>query len=187
MTKTYEDVSFQEAFQQVRNAMSRLALMHLAYSQTLVNQMGEKQAEEIILKSIMEYGRLIEEYTKKTNQDIPFYGIHGKYLYKGEEFKDTRDIFSKGEDTDFSLLEIYDCSLAEVFMFFEEEYLGKLYCYIDAARSMANDIAFKAIHTKCVLCGDEYCQINVEKTTKDEQISFKESEKEWKNVDPLLL
>ena len=70
MTKTYEDVPFQEAFQQVRNAMSRLALMHLAYSQTLVNQMGEKQAEEIILKSIMEYGRLIEEYTKKTNQDI---------------------------------------------------------------------------------------------------------------------
>ena len=69
----------------------------------------------------------------------------------------------------------------------EEEYLGKLYCYIDAARSMANDIASKAIHTKCVLCGDEYCQINVEKTTKDEQISFKESEKEWKNVDPLLL
>ena len=187
MNKMYEDVPFQEAFQQVRIAMSRLALLHLAFSRTLVNQIGEEHAEELILKSIMEYGRLIEEYATKKKQESPFYGIHGKYMYNGEEYKDTRDFLSRIKDVDFSLLEIYDCSLAEVFMFFKEKKLGKLYCYIDAAKSMANDPYSVAIHTKCVLCGDDYCQIDVKQTTDDERISFKESKEDWKNIDPILL
>lgn len=186
MTEKKEIVPFEEAFKQVQVTMTRLALMHLAYSKVLVNNLGEKKGKELIIKSIMEYGRKIEEYSKNTDHDYPYYGIHGKYVYKGKEYVDTRDIFIL-EDIDFSSLEIYDCSLAKVFKVLKEEDLGKLYCYIDAARSMANDPKTKTIHTKCVLCGNDYCQIKSEQTTEKERNDFKNNDKDWKDVDAILL
>ncbi len=187
MKEKQEVVPFEEAFQQVQVSFSRLALLHLGFSKVLVDQFGEEQGKELIVRSIMEYGRLIEEYSKHTDQDHPFYGIHDKYVYKGEEFLDTRDIFSEEEEIDFSSLEIHDCSLAKVFNLLKEEELGKLYCYIDAAHSMANDSSNKAIHTKNILCGDSYCQIKTEITTEKERKNFKESDKNWKYVDPILI
>ncbi len=186
MTEKKETVPFEEAIKQVQVAMSRLALMHLAYSKVIVDNLGEKKGKELIIKSIMEYGRKIEEYSK-TDQDSSFYGIHGKYVYKGKEFVDLRDLFSLNEDIDFQSLEIYDCSLAKVFKHFREEEIGKLYCYIDAARAMAKNPKDKAIHTKCILCDDDYCQIKVEKTTEKERNDFKNNDKDWKDVDKILL
>ncbi len=187
MIEKQESVPFEEAFKQVQVAMSRLALMHLAYSQVLVENFGEEKGKELIIKSIMEYGRKIEEYSKDTDQDSSFYGIHGKYVYKGKEFVDIRDFFSLSEDIDFPSLEIYDCSLAKVFTYFREEEIGKLYCYIDAARAMAKNPENKAIHTKCILCDDDFCQIKVEKTTEKERSDFQNNDKDWKEVDKILL
>ena len=186
MIEKKETVPFEEAFKQVQVAMSRLALMHLAYSQVIVENFGEEKGKELIIRSIMEYGRKIEEYSKNTDQDSSFYGMHGKYVYKGKAFVDVRDMFSLNEDIDLQSLEIYDCSLAKVFRYYKEEEIGRLYCYIDAARAMAKNPENKTIHTKCILCDDDYCQIKVEKTTVKERRDFKNNEKDWKEVDKIL-
>jgi hypothetical protein len=186
MVEKKESVPFEEAYEQVRSAMSRLALMHLAFSKVLVDEFGDEKGKELIIKSIMEYGRKIEEYSKLTDQEPPYYGMHGKYIYKDKEFVDIRDIF-RIKDFDLSSLEIYDCSLAKVFNSLKEKDIGKLYCYIDAARAMASNPENKTIHTKCILCDDEFCQIIVEKTTEKERSDFKNNEKDWNYVDKILL
>ena len=187
MLEKKETVPFEEAFNQVQVVMSRLALMHLAYSKVLVDNYGEEKGKELIIKSVMEYGRKIEEYSKNTNQEGSFYGMHGKYVYKGKEFVDLRDIFSLNEDIDLLDFKIYDCSLAKIFQVLEEEDIGKLYCYTDAARAMAKNPENKTIHTRCILCDDDYCLIKVEKTTEKERKDFETNDKDWKNVDSILL
>lgn len=182
-------VPFEEAIEQVRIAFYRLAQLHLSFSKTLVEEFGEEEGKELVIKSIIEYGKRIEERSKSGHPRNPFYGIHGKYEYKGNEYIDLRELLKQDPDdgVDFSILKIYDCSLAQIFKERDEEELGRLYCYIDAAMSMFDDPNSKAIHTKCVLCGDDYCQIKVEETTKKEKEDFKERNKDWKSVDPILL
>ena len=189
MTISEKTVPMEEAIEQVQLAMVRLALMHLSFSSILVKEFGEEKGKELIIKSIMEYGRRIAERSSQGHSDLSNYGVHGRYIYEGKEYIDVRNLLKHHDDKEinFSKLEIHDCILARIFMEKKEEDLGKLYCYIDAAKSMASDPQAKAIHTRCVLCGDDYCQIKTVKTTKEEQKDFEMSDVNWKNVDPILL
>ncbi len=182
-------VPLSEAIDQVEIAMIRLALMHLSFSKTLVKELGEEKGKELIIRSIMEYGRMISNRTKEGHPDLSNYGVHRKYVYEGKEYVDVRELLKQADikELDFSKLEIYDCILSQIFMEQNEEDLGKLYCYVDAAKSMATDPKHKAIHTKCTLCGDDFCQIVSVKTTQEEQKDFENSKSDWKNVDPILL
>ncbi len=184
-----EDIPPEEAINQVELAMIRVALMHLSYSKTLIQELGDKKGKELILKSIIEYGKRIGKRSLEGYDDLPHYGVHKKYIYDEKEYIDTRDILSfiSSADFDFSKLEIHGCILAKIFQENNEEDLGKLYCYIDASNSMTTNPKTKAIHTKCVLCGDEYCQIKSVETTEEERQAFENSDPEWKKVDPLLL
>ena len=188
MINSEEKVPLEEAIEQVQIAMVRLALMHLSFSRILVNEFGEEKGKELVIRSIMEYGKRVADRSKKGFPDLSNYGVHGKYIYEGKEYLDVRNLLRqhKSEEIDLSKLEIHDCILAQIFKENSEEDLGKLYCYIDAAKSMASDSESKAIHTKCVLCGDEYCQIKSEKTTSKERNDFEKSSYEWKDVDPIL-
>jgi len=189
MNNSEKSVPLKEAIEQVQIATVRLALMHLSFSNILVNELGEEKGKELIIKSIIEYGKRVAKRSKRGYSDLSNYGFHGKYVYEGKEYIDVRNLLKHHEDKeiDFSKLEIHDCILAQIFKENEEDDLGKLYCYIDAAKSMASDSENKAIHSKCTLCGDEYCQIKSEKTTGKERKDFDTSDIEWKNVDPILL
>ncbi|UCH02938.1 MAG: hypothetical protein JSV20_03930, partial [Candidatus Bathyarchaeota archaeon] len=81
---------------------------------------------------------------------------------------------------------VFGCVLAEVFQEYGEEDVGCLYCYVDAAKSMATNPKRKLIHGECAACGDEYCSFKVAPTTEKEQHDFKNRGKEWKYVDPRL-
>jgi len=182
-------VPLEEAIEQVRIAFYRLAQLHLSFSKTLVEEFGEDKGKELIIKSIMEYGKRIDNRSKLGHPSNPSFGIHGKYEYKGREYLDLRELLKQDSDVEFDLssLKIYDCSLAEIFKESNEEELGRLYCYIDAAMSMSSDPNSKAVHTKCVLCGDDYCQIKNEETTEKEKKDFNERNKDWKLADSILL
>ena len=53
MNDTDNVVPLADAKKQVEIAITRLALMHLSFSKTLVEELGEKRGEEIIIKSIL--------------------------------------------------------------------------------------------------------------------------------------
>lgn len=165
MVKEIKNVSFSDAKTQVEVAVTRIALLHLAFSRTLVEQLGQEKGKELILKSIMEYGKMIGERTIQRKQDLPKYGVHEKY--EGGK--------------------VYGCILGKIFHEYEEEDLGCLYCYVDAAKSMTVNPKNKLIHTECDACGDDYCVFESIPTTEKEQIQFAEKDLEWKHVDPRLV
>jgi len=177
-----EIVPLKEAIEQVRIAMARLGLMHLAYSTTIVEELGKEKGKELILRSIMEYGRMVGERNKKGQQDLPFYGVH-KAVYDDQTYLDSRKL---PKPRDYSRYRVYDCILAKIFGEYGEKELGCLYCYVDPAKSMAQDPRTKLIHRACAACEDEYCSFDRVKATKKEKEDFLRKDKKWRSVDPIL-
>jgi hypothetical protein len=157
-------VPLSEARGQVTLAITRTALLHLAFSKTLVEELGEERGKELILKSIMEYGRQVGERWKRGSPDLPKYGVYGRQ--------------SEGK--------VYDCVFARTFREYGELDLGCLYCYVDAAKFMARDPAEKLIHGCCAACGDDYCTFVTAATTEGERRDFANKDQGWKSVDPHL-
>jgi hypothetical protein len=158
-------VSLEEATREVEVAITRLALLHLSFSKTLIEELGEKKGKELTIKSILEYGKRVGERIKRGLPDLPNYGVHG-------EWKDEK---------------LYDCVLAKTFHEYGEEDVGCLYCYVDPAKSMAVNQKNKIIHKNCAACGDDYCTFEQLPTTKKERADFKNMERDWRSVDPRLV
>ena len=187
MEKKDKMVPLREAMEQVRVTGRRLALMHLAFSRILVEELGEEKGKKAIIRAMMEYGRMVGEKNKAGQQDLPFYGLHDKYTYGDKEFLDTREKSNiAGKDFDFSRYRIHGCVLAETFLEYGEKELGCLYCYVDAAKSMACDPAKKIVHTACEGVGDGYCGFKVAPTTEKERKDFESRDIAWKEVDSIL-
>lgn len=187
MADKEEMVPLKDAIQQVKTAATRLALIHLGFSKTLVEELGEKKAKELIIKSMVEYGKLIGEEIRKGRQDLPYYGVHEKYVYDDHEYIDTRKCpLPRGEDFDFTRFKIYGCMLTKIFRELGEEELGSLYCYVDSAKSMASDPSRKLVHTACELLGDDCCSFDMVSTTGKERDDFNNKSEDWKETDPIL-
>lgn len=187
MTHKEEMIPLKDAIQQVKTAVTRLALMHLGFSKTMVEELGEKKAKELIIKSMVEYGKLIGEEIRKGGQDLPYYGVHGKYVYDDQEYIDTRKCpLPSGEEFDFERFKIYGCMLNNIFRELGEEELGSLYCYVDSAKSMASDPTRKLIHTACESLGDGCCSFELVPTTEKEREDFINKSEDWKEADPIL-
>jgi hypothetical protein len=154
-------VSLAEATHEVGIVMTRLALLHLSFSRILVEEFGEKKGEELVIRSILEYGKRVGDRIKRGLPDLPKYGVYGEY-------KDEK---------------VYDCALARTFREYGEEDLGCLYCYVDAAKTMAVDPYRKLIHKDCAACGDDYCTFEETPTTAKERVDFENMAIGWKKID----
>jgi len=181
-------VPLEEAAEQVGVAAIRLALIHLAFSKILVEELGEEKGKEAVLKAIIEYGRMVGERTKLGYQDLPFYGFHEKLFYGDQEFIDMREKLNVADNEfDFSRHRVRGCVLAKIFQEYGKKEVGCLYCYVDAAKSMAADPNKKLVHTACEVLGDRYCAFEVLPTTEKERKDFDSRDLDWKQVDPILV
>ena len=178
-------IPFKDAQDQVRKTSIRLALIHLGFSRVLAQELGNDKAKELIVKSMIEYGKLVDKHQSWDN--LPYYGLHEKHSYKGQEYEDARNIpLQEGESFDYGNLKVYGCEIGKAFIDLQEEDLGRLYCYVDAAKSMAEDPNKKLIHSDCILCGDGFCSFKMEQTTEKEKADFESGSGDWKSVDPIL-
>jgi hypothetical protein len=172
MNEKEKMVLLEEAKKEVGVAITRLALMHLSYSKTLIEELGDKRGEEIIIRSILEYGRRIAEIVKQGGQDLPSYGV-----YSGEAYQDDKGRYN-----------VKGCNLAKIFQKNDELNLGRYYCYVDPAKSMASDLGKKLIHTSCEARGDGRCTLEFLTTTKEDRDSFSSNDiNRWKYSDPYLV
>jgi len=167
MTTRKETVTLEEAKEQVRKVCVRLGLLHLSFAKTLVEELGEKQGEELVLKAIKDYATRIGEGVKANvtaqgldndpanyKDDLPLYGMHGsKEIVEVDGEKRRR---------------AYGCVMGKVWNELGEGKLGRLYCYMDLARYMAFNPNFKLIHVKTLPDGDEYCEFAIRPTTEKE-------------------
>ena len=177
-------VSLEEAKEQVSRACRRLGLLHLSYARTLIEELGEKKGKQLILKAIKAYGLRVGEKVKtnviaqgKENlpanyaEDLPLYGmVSSKEIIEVDGEKRTR---------------LHDCILAKVWNEFGEDKLGRLYCYVDAAKFMAYNPNFKLIHVKALPDGDTCCEITVKPTTEQERKDFSSNDRDWSYLDKM--
>ncbi|MFW9991534.1 MAG: hypothetical protein ACFFD4_05705 [Candidatus Odinarchaeota archaeon] len=167
--ETPDTIFLEEATKEVEVAITRVALLHLAFSKTLVQEMGEDRGKSLIVKAIMEYGDLIAKFISRGGKDLPSFGM-------------SKDVSTN----DDGHLTVKGCTINNVFKQFDEMDLGRLYCLVDAAKTMATDLSRKIIHSTCEACGDANCTFDNLSTTEEERNDFLNRHDNWKKVDPRL-
>jgi hypothetical protein len=155
-------VPLKEAENEVKVVTQRLALLHLSYARTLVDEFGWDEGKRLILKAIKKYGVNVANWTAAGHQGLPRYG-----------FWERRD--GKPEL----------CELGKVMTEMGEPELGALYCLIDPAKTMAADPSKKMIHTKNMLLGDEGCGFETVPTTEEDRRALAD-DGDWESVDPVI-
>ena len=182
MATKEKTVTLEEAKEQVRKVCVRLALLHISFAKTLVNELGEKKGEELILKAIKDYGIRIGEEVKAEatakgldnspanfKSDLPLYGMH-----------DSLEMVRVGGE---KRRRAYGCVMGQVWNKLGEDELGRLYCYVDPAKYMAFNPNFKLSHVKALPDGDDYCELVVRPTTEQERKDFDDKDKDWSYID----
>ena len=182
MTARKEAVNLEEAKDQVRRVCVRLALLHLSFAKTLVEELGQNKGKKLVLKAIKEYGKTVGEEVKASvaaqglddspenfEGDVPLYGMHER-----------REIVElSGEKR----RRAYGCVMGQVWAELGENELGRLYCYVDPAKYMAFNPNFKLVHSKTLPDGDAYCEFVVKPTTEQERKDFADKNKAWSYID----
>lgn len=162
-------ISREEALKAIEGALSRIALLHVSFSNTIIDELGEEKGKDLITKSIIEYSRRIVEREKKGLQNLAELGLY-------EEKGMTK------EGLDY----VKGCALAKVFKEQDAMDVGHLYCYVDPAQLMAWDPDAKLIHVTSESCGDDNCTMQILQTTDEEKRNFAQRSKSWRKVDPRL-
>jgi hypothetical protein len=185
MKKKDDMISIEQAEKEVGKAIRRIALLHLAFAETIVKEMGEKAGKELIVKAIRNYGMKIggkarqealekglpltvDSYGKVPGEPIPSFGTHSSM----DRIKEN------GED----IIRAKDCLWAKVWKEYGGEELGRLYCLVDAAQLMSFNPKIKLIHLKAEPDGDNCCDLVFRETTEQEQKDFEE-DRDWSYMD----
>lgn len=172
MTVRKKDVvTLNDAKRQVEITARRIALLHLAYAKMLVEEFGEERGKKLILKAIKDYGIRIGEKMKRGKPDLPKYGVHERVEW----------VDINGERR----ARIYGCALAKEWKELEESSLGRLYCYVDPAKTMSVDPMEKWIHIKAIPDGDECCELAPRPTSEKERKDFANKEANWEYIDEI--
>ena len=184
MTLENEQIPRRQAEAEVALAVERVALLHLAYAEMLVDEFGEARGRELAVKAIRRYGEKIAAKARQgaQAQGLPLepehYGAGGPNwpsLGAADEVKQSE---VEGE----TRTTIHGCGLAKTFREQGGESLGRLYCLVDAAKMMAYNPAYKVIHLQAEPDGDERCELVLRETTERERDDFG-ADRDWSYLD----
>ncbi len=155
-------VPLAEAESEVKVVTRRLALLHLAYARTLVNEFGWDRGKQIILDSIRRYGNYVADQMSRGEQSLPRYGFW-------EKREGRPDL----------------CELGKTMIEMGETELGSLYCLIDPAKTMAANPEKKMIHTRCMILGHDECRFETVPTTDEDRRDYRDG-RDWAHADPVI-
>jgi hypothetical protein len=184
MCKNPETISVEKARSEVVLAVRRLALLHLAFCQTLVENLGDERGRTLIVKAIRRYGEWNGTEARKAavergapltpenyfggKNDFPSIGMHDRTEY----------VTVDGERRARG----YGCTLAKVWREYGDSALGRLYCLVDPAQVMTYNPEIKFVHTKAVPDGDVYCELAFRATTQEEKDAWIQDDG-WEQMD----
>lgn len=175
-------VPFEEAKEQVERVCRRLAMLHISYARTLVDELGEQEGKRLAVKAIKDYGKRIGEGSlKKTlekgldnhpenySEDLPTYGLYDEIEWLQTE---------KGKT-----MRLKGCVMGKTWKEMGEEELGRIYCYVDPAKSMAFNIDWALVHSRCIPDGDSFCDLHYRTTSEKEKEEFLGEETDLGKID----
>jgi hypothetical protein len=176
-----------EAAAALQSLSRRLALIHLSYARTIIDELGEENGMRLISKAIKDYGSRIGEKTRKEVLEKGLEATPENFgqgdSYALPKFRGLHERLEAGEVEGRIRIKALGCMLAEVWKEYGEERLGRLYCYMDPAKYMAYNKDYKLVHTKTVPDGDECCEFEVKRTTEREKADFFSEDRDWFYID----
>lgn len=173
-----------EAEEQVALACRRLGLLHLAFAETLVDQLGQEEGKRMTERAIKEYGRMIGEEKRKqalemglelgpegfrSVSDLPSIGMHDRI----------ETVAVDGE----TRIRAYGCVMGMVWKELGKDELGGCYCLVDPASSMAFSNDLKLVHIKALPEGDPYCELVLRPTTAEDKAEFESDDTNWSKIE----
>jgi hypothetical protein len=180
-----EMVPLDVAKQAVASVSRRVALLHLSYAKTLIEELGMEKGLELIAKAIREYGVRIGE---KTREEVLSRGLQPtpENFSIGESYRlppfGMHDKIEIVEVNNEQRMRVYGCMLARVWREYGEERIGRFYCYMDVAKFMGYNPNYKQIHVRTIPDGDPYCELVVRPTTEEDRRMFLTA-KNWFLID----
>ena len=173
-------ISVEEASQQVALACRRLGLLHLAFAEVLVDSLGREEGGKVVARAIKEYSRRIGEAKRKVAEDAG--------MDPGpESFRSVSDLPTIGMHDHIEEVEVdgetriraHGCVMGKVWNELGKGELGRYYCLVDPASSMAFDPDHKLVHTKALPDGDPYCELVMRPTTGRDKEEFAADDTKW--------
>lgn len=172
------------AKEQVALACRRLALLHLAFADVLVDRFGSAEGKRVILAAVKEYGRLIGEAKRKRAEE--------KGLDLGpESFHQLSDLPSFGMHEGIEQVEVdgeqriraHGCVMGLLWNEHGKGELGRCYCMVDPASSMFFNPDHKLVHTKALPDGDPYCELVMRPTFERDKREFAAADTDWDAIE----
>lgn len=154
-----ETVSRKEARQQMKNMISRTALLHLAFTQTLIEELGEENGKALALKAIKRYGDLVGKKARKRAEEkgVPFTRENFQDDLPSLGWHNREKVIVDGEDR----ARVHTCYLADTWKELGVPKIGRIYCFVDQAKYEAFNPDLECVHTKNVLDGDPFCELAI--------------------------
>lgn len=157
-------MSKKDAEQDVLILAERLAMLYYHFVKNIVEELGEKKAQEMIKKVIMGYGTdcgvRARDKVEKLGKPITLENyIYGKDLPSLGWEKNKLEI----DEQNAIAREVTYCPFAETWRNLGFEKWGRLYCYVDQAKYQGYSKTLKCYHDENVLDGDKRCVVRVVK------------------------
>ena len=184
MSQENESITLEQAKNEVALVARRLALLHLAFAETLVQELGDEHGKQTIVKAIRNYGQKIAGPARQAalEQNLPLtpenFGAGGPTWPSIGTHGSVEEVQVEGE----SRTMIRGCLMAQVCREHGGQELGRLYCLVDPAKSMAYNPDFKLIHLQAEPDGDDCCELVLRETTVQEREDFA-NDGDWSYVD----
>lgn len=171
---TADVIPREQAESEVALVVERLALLHLAYAETLFRELGEERGRELAVRAIREYGCKIAAKVREGAEARGLPLTPENYNGGGPNWPSLGacDRVERIEVEGEQRVRIYGCGLAKAWQAQGQEALGRLYCLIDVAKMMAYNPGFKVIHLQAEPDGDPYCELVTRETTAQEREDF---------------
>jgi nitroreductase len=165
MNSTEEKISKQEGLSQIQAALRRAALLFHCFSKTLIQEYGKEKGEELVRKSIDQYGYFIGEEAREKAQKKGLSLTPENFPSDLPDVAwDTKTVVVNGEER----ARVYHCPLAAEWLEWSDPQMARLYCFVDQAKMKAYNPDYEYIHIKNILDGDPYCELIIRKTNNEE-------------------
>jgi len=176
-------IPLEEAKEQVALACRRLGLLHLAFAEILVAQLGPEEGRATVNRAIKEYGRLIGEKKReraleegmdlgpgsfRALSDLPGFGMH----------EHIEEVEVEGERR----TRAHGCVMGTVWNDLGKSELGGCYCLVDPASSMAFNPDYKLVQIKSLPAGDPYCELVMRPSTERDKAEFAADDTDWNTI-----
>lgn len=155
MQNEQEKMTKEEAMNIFLAGIRRAAMLHHHFSKAILEELGEEQGTRVIRKAIDAYGKQLGEWSRE--KAIAKGLTLAPENYQGDMPDEpwvSEAVVVDGETRD----RCHVCPFAVEWFEWGDPKIGRLYCYVDQAKTTAFNPDYEYVHVTNILDGAPYCE-----------------------------